>query len=88
MRALVAKSGPDVEAILGPRRAEVARLVPELARPGDPEFVMDASARFRLLDALASSLRSFAEQQPLLVVLDDLHWADSASLQMLRHCGT
>jgi tetratricopeptide (TPR) repeat protein len=87
LRGLVAKAGPDVEALLGSRRAEVARLVPELARPGDPEFVMDAGARFRLLDALAGSLRAFAERQPLVVVLDDLHWADGASLQMLRHCA-
>jgi tetratricopeptide (TPR) repeat protein len=87
LRALVDKSGPDVEAVLGPRRTEVARLMPELTRPGDPEFVMDASARFRLLDALAGSLRSFSEPQPLLIVLDDLHWADAASLQMLRHCA-
>jgi tetratricopeptide (TPR) repeat protein len=87
LRGLVAKGGPDVEAVLGPRRAEVARLVPELARPGDPEFVLDAGARFRLLDALAGSLRSFAEQEPLVIVLDDLHWSDAASLQMLRHCA-
>ena len=87
LRALVARDGSDFEAILGPRRAEIARLVPELARPGDPEFVMDASARFRLLDAVAGALRSYSEQQPLLVVLDDLHWADAASLQMLRHCA-
>lgn len=87
LRALVAKGGRDVEAILGPRRAEVARLVPELARPNDPDFVMDASARFRLLDALAGSLRAFSERQPLLIVLDDLHWSDAASLQMLRHCA-
>ena len=87
LRGLVAKEGVDVEAMFGPRRAEVARLVPELARPGDPEFVMDASARFRLLDALAGSLRAFSARQPLLVILDDLHWADAASLQMLRHCA-
>src|SRR6202012_71226 len=40
-------------------------------------------ARFRLFDAVVSFLRKAAEAQPLLIVLDDLHAADSTSLLML-----
>ena len=43
----------------------------------------DAEARFRLLDAVASFIRRAAARAPLLVVLEDLHWADEASLALL-----
>ncbi len=72
---------------LGSGAAELAALVPELgarlrlraSRPGDTE-----GARFALLDALAGFLRRVAESAPLLVFLDDLHWADEASLRALE----
>ena len=50
----------------------------EPAPPQDPE-----SARFRLGQAITTTLRHLARHQPLVVVLDDLHWADPASLDVL-----
>ncbi len=41
-------------------------------------------ARFRLFDTLNERLRRAAVERPLLLVLDDLHWADADSLAMLR----
>ncbi len=41
-------------------------------------------ARFRLFDAIARLLVRASETQPLLLVLDDLHWADVPSLLLLR----
>jgi DNA-binding CsgD family transcriptional regulator/tetratricopeptide (TPR) repeat protein len=41
--------------------------------------------RYRLFDAVASELREAAKRIPLLVVLDDLHWADPVSLLLLNH---
>src|SRR5262249_16795753 len=43
----------------------------------------DVQARFRVLDAVAAFLRRATRQMPLLVVLEDLHWADEASLTLL-----
>src|SRR5262249_56510538 len=43
----------------------------------------DAEARFQLLDAVTSFLRRAAAHEPLLLVLEDLHWADEASLALL-----
>jgi predicted ATPase len=69
---------------LGPGIGHVARLVPELAdgesqsSPGDAE-----TARFALFDAVTELLRTVAERQPLLLVLDDLHAADRSSLLLL-----
>jgi hypothetical protein len=39
--------------------------------------------RFRLFDAVGAALERTARRQPLLLVLDDLHWADEASLRLL-----
>ena len=57
-------------------------LFPDLPEPPPVE---DESAQFRLFDAFSAFLRSVAEQQPLLIVLDDLHWADGPTLAMLTH---
>src|ERR687888_574562 len=42
------------------------------------------AARFRLFDAVVRVLAGLAGRQPLVLVLDDLHWADEASLRLLR----
>jgi tetratricopeptide (TPR) repeat protein len=73
---------------MGPDAPALAYLVPALrARCPDVEPVPpgggDAEARFKLLDAVASFLRRAAAREPLLVVLEDLHWADEASLALL-----
>ena len=41
--------------------------------------------RFRVVDAVAGAVVEAAGAQPLLVVLDDVHWADESSLLVLRH---
>jgi DNA-binding SARP family transcriptional activator len=48
------------------------------------ERVDSEAARFRLFDATAAFMRRAAAAQPLLVVLDDLHAADAASLLLLE----
>jgi hypothetical protein len=44
----------------------------------------DRGARFRLFDVVSRFLVSIAEPDGLVVVLDDLHWADRASLRLLE----
>jgi len=41
-------------------------------------------ARFRLFDAVSGLWKRVAEQCPLMLVLDDLHWADTPSLKLLE----
>jgi DNA-binding NarL/FixJ family response regulator len=59
----------------------VRDLVPELPAPPPTE---PEAARFRLFDSLAGFLRASAARRPLLLILDDLHWADAPSLALLR----
>ena len=42
------------------------------------------AARFRLFDSIASRLLKLSSEQPLVIILDDLHAADEASLSLLR----
>jgi tetratricopeptide (TPR) repeat protein len=42
-----------------------------------------ADAQFRLFEAVSRCLAGLAAHQPVLVVLDDLHWADEPSLRLL-----
>jgi tetratricopeptide (TPR) repeat protein len=73
----------------GPRVRVLAAVEPDLARlpgfdswPAPPDLPADA-ARARLLGDLRDTVAAFAEERPLLLVLDDLQWADALSLQFL-----
>ena len=88
----LAEAADDGELLgwLGDIGAEVARIVPALhGRLPDlpePEPTTDPeSARFRLFDATTTFLSNVASAGPLVVVLDDLHWADQSTLQLLEH---
>ena len=75
-RGATAPSGIDA--------AELGRLVPELgSSDAAGESSDDASARFRLFDAVTRHIERAAVEQPLVVVLDDLQWADTSSLLLL-----
>jgi tetratricopeptide (TPR) repeat protein len=76
---------------LGAGAPDILRLTPELADDGSlrapaPDEPDGEHARFRMFDAMASFLRRAGGVQPLVVLLDDLHWADTASLLLLRFC--
>ncbi|TDC19298.1 ATPase, partial [Streptomyces sp. 8K308] len=43
----------------------------------------EGAASFRLHDAVTSALVAASQERPVVVVLDDLHWADAASLRLL-----
>lgn len=46
------------------------------------EILSPDQAKFRLFDAVATLLERMAQRRPLLLCLDNLHWADSASLEL------
>src|SRR4051794_40443342 len=72
---------------LGAGAAEVAQLIPEIAEKLDIEPAAGAvseEARFRLFDSVTSLLLAAARDRPIVIVLDDLHWADEPSLLLLR----
>ncbi|WP_407285777.1 BTAD domain-containing putative transcriptional regulator [Streptomyces sp. BP-8] len=73
-----------------PFGALLAPLMPErAARPGGPAPESDwGQARFLTHDAVCEVLLALATQRPLVLLLEDLHWADTASLDLLRLLST
>jgi tetratricopeptide (TPR) repeat protein len=60
----------------------------DLLPPSSPNDGVEPDlARFRLFDAVASILRAQCAIQPLVIVLDDLQWADESSLLLLQFLG-
>ncbi len=90
LRHYVAMSPPErVRAELGPLGGELVRIVPELAArvPGlaEPMRADADTERFRLFDSVADLLGEMSAAQPIVLVLDDVHWADKPSLLLFRH---
>jgi DNA-binding SARP family transcriptional activator len=63
---------------------EIARLLPEIAEP-DPAAAMRAPDESRLWEGIFQLLAALAEQQPMILFIDDLHWADAATLGLLGY---
>ncbi len=90
LRAHLRAEGPD--AIHGQHADAIARLaalVPEIGDRSTPGYgIPDADpthARFQLFDAVVSLFRTAATSRPVVLVLEDLHWADLPSLALLQY---
>jgi DNA-binding NarL/FixJ family response regulator len=90
LRDLVKEVGPSEIARLlsGSGRAarELARLLPEVAADPAPAGVGApgaGEARALLFEALLTLLERLAEQRPLMLVVEDVHWADRSSRDLL-----
>jgi len=72
---------------VGPLGPDLVRLVPDLAAHGvaPPSPADPAVERYRLFEAVVELLGAISTHTPVLLVLDDLHWAARSTLLMLRH---
>lgn len=73
---------------LGGRASELAQLLPELKErlahlPALPPTSPDA-ARFRLFESIEEFLRRASQEQPIVLILEDVHAGDAPSLLLLR----
>jgi tetratricopeptide (TPR) repeat protein len=90
---LVAHAPADLlERHIGEYGESVARLVPELSvragRPPAEEHQSGDSERYVLLRAIEGLVAEVCEAGPVLLVLEDLHWADLPTLTLLRRILT
>jgi hypothetical protein len=74
---------------VGSQGAYLAHFVPAIragvADLAAPDALSPDDERLRLYQAVASFVLTISEAHPILVFLDDLHWADPDSLRLLRH---
>lgn len=89
LRGLVAHAGAADTAAIAAASSEFAELIPELA--GNPVAAAESAQRtpeqnrFLLFESVSRALASASRKRPLVVVLEDLHWAGSVSLRLLEH---
>ncbi len=84
LRRYVSRAPEQAGAWRAQHGAELGRVIPELAAGGDTPGGPEEEERYRLFDAVSEVLNDIARHQPVVLVLDDLHWADKPTLLMLR----
>lgn len=69
------------------RRTVLAPLLPEVRDPDVPEVLFSETspdrATARIYEALSFAVRTLASPRPLLLILEDLHWCGSATIEAL-----
>jgi tetratricopeptide (TPR) repeat protein len=89
LRSHLRREEPDrITAQIGSAAIDIVQMLPEIRElfpdlPTPPSVDPD-SARFQLFDSTASFLRNVARTEPVVLVLEDLHAADTPSLLLLR----
>lgn len=78
LRADVGADGPMLAGL-------VPSLDVKLGHNGGPRIAATEPTRFHLFDAVARLLQWAAAREPLVVVIEDIHWADPTSLLLLRY---
>ena len=82
--SFINEQDPDqLGSAMGPGASHIAEMIPSLREklpdlPDSPQLEPEP-ARFRLFDSVTNFLKNASQTQPLVIVLDDLHWGDHAS---------
>lgn len=90
LRGWVRGRDPErLKAALGDMAPELAKLAPEIGSklgslPSNPAL-SPSEERLRLFDHVVRFLNALANERGLLLVLDDLHWADHGTLALLHY---
>ncbi|HEX2084456.1 MAG TPA: AAA family ATPase, partial [Solirubrobacteraceae bacterium] len=84
LRQLARRGDPVLDA-LGPARAELAQLLPELGEPtpAPRADIGAATPQARLFEVLLGLLERLGREAPVLLVVEDLHWADRSTRDFL-----
>ncbi len=83
LREVVAELGADALLTLaGPGHDVLSRVLPELVTA--PRAADDGDARGRLFELVTSLLERLSADRPLVLVIEDLHWADASTRDLLR----
>jgi ATP/maltotriose-dependent transcriptional regulator MalT len=73
----------ELEAVAGPARTELGRLLPDLAWGGEAPAGAAGAGQGRLFELLLGVVERLAAAAPLLWVMEDLHWADRSTRDLV-----
>jgi DNA-binding SARP family transcriptional activator/Tfp pilus assembly protein PilF len=67
-------------------RSEIARLLPEIGHEHQPSLTLEGpGAQSRFFEAINVALTGIWHDKPRIVLIDNVHWADSASLDLITY---
>ncbi len=78
---------PTLHAVLGSDGPDLARIAPDLGPQGPrrPASNLSAASRIRILEAFRGMVGRLARISPVLLVVEDIQWTDSASLDLIAY---
>ena len=84
---LAVVDGDTARRLAGRGAGDLAKLLPRLGVDAGTTVALGGSEadRFRLFEAVVEILANLGRLQPVLLVLDDLHWARRPTVQLLEH---
>ncbi|AUH40315.1 helix-turn-helix transcriptional regulator [Streptomyces sp. CMB-StM0423] len=86
LRALRRRLGDRLDEAVAGQQGELARLLPELGPiPGLPAAAQGEAGRARLYELAARMLEKLAGERVLVLVVEDLHWADNSTRELLGY---
>ena len=86
LRTLVRSTAqPELNRLLGPARRELSRLLPDLDPDPAEQPVGTVTAPSVLLELVLGVVQRLAAAQPLLLIIEDLHWADQSTLDLVAY---
>jgi DNA-binding NarL/FixJ family response regulator/tetratricopeptide (TPR) repeat protein len=88
LRPLVRAGDPALDSLGRPDRAALTRLFPSLADEAAPPVALaDATAQAQLFEALLALLAALGAERPVVLAIEDLHWADRSTRSFLAFLG-
>jgi class 3 adenylate cyclase/tetratricopeptide (TPR) repeat protein len=78
-------AGPTLRAQLPQRWPYLARFLPDVSIPSPSPTANSHEEQQRLFWSVTSFFEAMSAGRPLALLLDDLHWADASSLELLQH---
>ena len=79
LRPLVREHHPVLDALSPGSRAQLAALLPGLANDTMPPARDDPAVQLRLFEALLELLDLLSDSDPLVLILEDMHWGDRST---------
>src|SRR5580704_9316922 len=84
LRALARSIPPgELAGVLGSAGPGLARLLPELAPDGSVQDTADGIQASQLMELVLGLLGRLSAARPVLLILEDLHWADQSTLELV-----